>query len=124
MKKLFSALIILASVLMLSGCFFYVEDNSSSSTPPKYAITFCNFTDDDVVDWYVKNSSGERFFITEGFNIVTEGSQVRLKDLRKDDYKVYYSFIPDSYYESNYVKLDENIKFVLTKKTEYSFKSE
>ena len=107
---------------MLSGCFFYVED-TTPSTPPRYAITFCNESGDDVCDWYVKNSSGDKFYISESFNIVTDGSTSKLRDLKKGDYKVYYSFLPDSYYESSYVKLDEDVKFVLTSKTAYTFRS-
>ena len=123
MKQIMSVLILLASVMMLSGCFWVIDDTDGSYTQKKYSITFCNYTDDDVIDWYVKNSSGENFMIIDGYNVVTEGSTSRLKDLKKDDYKVYYSFIPDNYYETNYVKLDEDLRFVLTSKTSYTFRS-
>lgn len=91
--------------------------------PTTYSITFCNEYNDDVIDWYAKNNAGKKFLKSETWNIVHPDDTSKLKGLRRDYYKVLFSYLPDQYYESNYIYLNEDVCFILVGKTDYSFNS-
>ena len=124
MKKLFSALIILASVLMLSGCFFYVEDNSSSYTPPKYNFYFKNDTSYDIRDFYLVDRNDKVYSKGDGKTAYAcdAGETLVIKDLEKRDYKVIYEYSKNDIYEFGWFYLDSDKTFVLTEKQLYKGK--
>ena len=122
MKKLFSALIILVSVLMLSGCFFYVED-TSSYTPPKYDFYFNNNTDYDVRDWYLEDRNGNRKSkINDGYACPIYSREISsIKDITKGDYRLYYEYY-DNFdnlhkYYTNYIELNSDTTYKLQENT-------
>ena len=125
MKKLFSALIILASVLMLSGCFFYVEDNSSSYTPPKYNFYFKNDTTNTKIrDFYLEDRNGNRY--SKG-NLETAypceaGETLVIKDLSNKDYLLIYQYENSAPIEFGYFPMDSDKTFVLSEKRIYKGK--
>ena len=123
MKKLFSALIILASVLMLSGCFFYVEDTPSS---PRYDIACHNNTLKTITDWCVKK--GEDFtYANSDFNCKIEsGKTDKIENLSKGYYSICISFAekkqlhPNDYEQTNEIYLDEDVTFDVAERKFYS----
>ena len=122
MKKLFSILALAMIIGLFSSCII-VATAEEEPSPPTYSITFCNDYDDDVIDWYVKNDDGKRFAKSENFVVVRCDDTSKLKGLRKDYYKVLFAFIPNDYYETTYIYLNENVDFILRKKNDWSFDS-
>lgn len=124
MKKLFSALIILASVLMLSGCFFYVEDNSSSYTPPKYNFYFKNDTNKKIRDFYLEDRNGNRYSkgSVETAFACEAGETLVIKDLSNKDYLLIYQYEGSAPIEFGYFTIDSDKTFVLSEKRIYKGK--
>ena len=110
MKKLFSALIILASVLMLSGCFFYVEDNSSSYTPPKYSFYFKNNSSKDLRDFYLEDKDGNKYSkVNDGYaNPINRGETLVIKNLEKKQYRIVYQTENYSFFTTEYFPMDSD----------------
>ena len=125
MKKLFSALIILASVLMLSGCFFYVEDNSSSYTPPKYNFYFKNDTTKTKIrDFYLEDRNGNRYSkgnVTDAY-ACEAGETLVIKDLSNKDYLLIYQYENSDPIEFGYFTMDSDKTFILSEKRIYKGK--
>ena len=117
MKKLFPVLLLTMIVGLFSSCVIV----ATSDTPtPTYAITFCNDSNDDVIDWYVKNSHDKRFAISDDFCIVTRGSTSKLWNLPKDQYKVLFAFLPNTYHPTNYIELNVDTEFHIYSRDTYT----
>ncbi len=117
MKKIFPALMLTMIVGLFSSC---VIVTTSDTPTPTYAITFCNESNDNVIDWYVKNSKDKRFAISDDFCIVTRGSTSKLWNLPKDDYKVLFAFLPNTYYQTNYIELNVDTEFHIYSGSSYT----
>ena len=119
MKKLFSILALAMVIGLFSSCI--IVATAEEPSPPTYSITFCNEYNDDVIDWYAKNKDGKRFAKSDHYVGVRRDDTSKLKGLRKDYYKVLFSFFPDDYYETGLIYLNENVSFILKTKNSGSF---
>ena len=115
MKKLFSALIILASVLMLSGCFFYFDDDDTPSTP-YYTITCHNESDTKISDWCAVKDGRVTYAKAKNDCCPISGNGgTSTMTLPKGTYIVYVAFVSDpdyekgDYIETRSFKLDKDI---------------
>lgn len=88
MKKLFSALIILASVLVMSSCVIVASD----STPdPTYTLYFFNDSENThIYDWYLKDDGGHNYEKSKDYVPVKPGEISSISDLHKDYYQVWF----------------------------------
>lgn len=124
MKKVLSILLIASAVMLLASCLIVTE-------VPTYSITFRNELSDsnnnDVFDWYVKNSRGTNFAVSSHATSVTSGGGSSTKrDLERDYYRVIFTFddttdgyIPDVYYQSSLFYLDHDKEYVIVNSTSY-----
>ncbi len=117
MKKLFSALIILASVLMLSGCFFYVEDTSGSSSTKYYDITVENKTNIIVKDWCVIRNGKKTFANSSNCSPIYPNGNSTITHLPEGSYEIYFAYVnsPDEedYYATKSFDLDSDFTYYL-----------
>lgn len=115
MKKIFSGLIVLSTVLMLSSCII-VSDNDFDDIL-HYDFTFVNDTNEDIADWYLKSEDGDKYAISSNYEEVLAGENRKLRNVPMDDYKVYFLYSADKasnqYYYSNYFFLNKDKRYSL-----------
>lgn len=121
MKKIISVLILLASVMMLSGCFWVINDDEDYSYQ-KYNFYFYNDSDYKIRDWYLEDVNHNQYSrVNDGYaNPIESGELHTIKDLRKRDYRVFYEYLDakdDKHqYYSNYFTLSSDTTFKVSDK--------
>ena len=116
MKKLIPILIILSSILMLSGCeFHYYRYNRS------YTFYFNNDTDYNLRDWYLLDEYGNRYSESgdKYANPILKHNRKRLSNLSYGYYKVYYEFENKVPYESGLWLLNGDTEFSVSTNRAY-----
>ena len=81
MKKIISVLILLASVMMLSSCFWIVDDETTS----RYDITCYNNTDETITDWCVKKDNDRTYANSKYTCEIAPFDSDTIKDLNNKD---------------------------------------
>lgn len=125
MKKLLSFMLIAMSVLMLSSCVIVNEEEED----PTYTVFFVNNTKDEYIyDWYLKNSRGKNFTISDNYCPVPINTVSAKGGLDKGDYQIWFCVYsnpnrgaPDVYmHTENYVHINTDVYFTLN---DYAFTS-
>ena len=122
MKKIISVLILLASVMMLSSCFWIIDDDATIS---RYDITCYNDTYKIITDWCVKQDN-DRTYANSEFNCeIKNGQSDKITNLKKGYYSICISFAvksklhPDDYEQTNEIYLDEDVTFSVAERKFY-----
>ena len=110
MKKLIPLLLLLASILTLSGC-VVVFDTS------KYTMFFENDTETQIDDWYLKDVAKHKYTGSIYYYGVEPGETSSIDNLPQNFYRVYFGISSggNDYYvhTENYVYLDSDTTFKL-----------
>ncbi len=122
MKKLFPVLLLTMIVGLFSSCVIVTTE----SAPPTYSMTFSNDTQSHVYDWYVKDSSGKNYPISENnYCEVPRGTSSTKSGLKENDYQMWFCLLStrtaDVYlYTQRYTHLNQNQVFYLSEQAFYA----
>ena len=121
MKKIISVLVLIASVMMLSGCFWIIDDTESS----RFDITCYNNTNETITDWCVKQDNDSTYANSKYTCEIAPNDSDTIKDLKKGYYSLCITFEeklqlhPKDYEQTNEIYLDEDVVFNVAKRKFY-----
>lgn len=126
MKKLLTILLAAVTTLILSGCVINLSNLSNLNTTT-HTMYFYNDTDQDVHDWYLKDSSGDNYEISDDYCEVSPSSYSSISGLHTNYYQVWFCIYKgaktDVYmHTDNYVHVDSDTTFRLSTESYYTGK--
>ena len=118
MKKLFPILALSMVIGLFSSCII----NLHSST---YKVYFNNDTQSHVYDWYLKDSAGHKYAISDEYCEIDAYHYDYISGIEEGDYKFYFCLLStrdtDFYYSTqNFYHVEQDVTFYLSELTPYN----
>ena len=109
MKKILPILMLLAASFILSSCIVVAHETPE----PTYKFYFVNDTYSYVYDWYLKDRDLDIHAKSDGYCIIAQGEVASKSGLYEDDYQLWYSLSPNTYFYTGWFELDDDVTFYL-----------
>ena len=116
MKKIFPILLVTMILGLFSSCILITPESEET-----YRFYFFNNSEYEIRDWYLIDRSGNTYSkYNDGYACSIDSGEISsIKDLKKQDYKLYYE-----YYRSSHINSCETDYIEIYSDTTYKFKED